>query len=146
MPTPAPMQRRPHDCIATTLRSECPDDDGTPVLMLDARGVVQDCSEAGESLFGYGRGELVSRHVSVVLPQLAGMDLIENGCLNAHLLFHSRIGGYFHIRNRRGEDVAVDLFVNDLGRRGVHRVRLIVRPDERRTSSAHQSDPRRDRR
>ncbi len=134
-----PMQFRPDAPSPESITPVPRVAEGEPVLMLDAKGIVQDCSAEGESLFGYRRSELVSQHVSVVLPQLAGMDLIEDGCLNAHLMFHSRIGGYFHVLNRLGDRVAVDLFVNDLGRQGVHRLRLIVRRDERREAAGGKS-------
>lgn len=99
-------------------------------LMLDESGMIQDCTGASEKLLGYRGSELVWRHVSTLLPQLAGVDLFPNGQLNSRLHFLCSIGGYFQALRRSGERFASDLFLNDLSNPGAPRLRMIVRPYE----------------
>jgi PAS domain-containing protein len=101
--------------------------DDAVALVLDDRGMIQECSGASEDLFGYGPSELVWQHVSLVLPQLAEVRLVENGQLNSRLHFLCGLGGYFRALTRSGEQFASDLFLNDLGKPGSPRLRLIVR-------------------
>jgi two-component system, LuxR family, sensor kinase FixL len=45
--------------------------DGTTdaVISIDVAGIVQSINAAGERMFGYGRGEVVGRNVSMLMPQ-----------------------------------------------------------------------------
>ncbi len=106
-------------------------DDELVALMLDEAGLVRECNPAGEEFFGYRRAELLRQHVSKVLPQLGAHPLLENGRLDSLLLFRCRIGGCFHALIRSGDRIAVDLYISDLGSRGSHRLRVLVRPAER---------------
>jgi PAS domain-containing protein len=106
--------------------------DDAVALVLDDRGMIQECSGASEDLFGYRPNELVWQHVSLVLPQLAEVRLVENGQINSRLHFLCSLGGYFRALTRSGEQFASDLFLNDLGKPGAPRLRLIVRREEGR--------------
>jgi len=96
-------------------------------LTLDDRGVVCDCNDACETLFKCRRSDLLRRHVSKLLPQLAEMDLMPNGQPNPRLRFLCRIGRQFRAVADDGEDIASELFFNVLDNRGRHELSLIVR-------------------
>lgn len=98
--------------------------------MLDEHGIVCDCDGASEMLFGHHRSEMISQHVSMLLPQLAGVELLKDGQPNAKLRFHCRIGVFFEALRRSGERFSCDLFLNSLGNPGSPPLRLIVRRAE----------------
>jgi hypothetical protein len=99
-------------------------------LTLDERGMIRDCSCAAEELFKYRRSELAWRHVSMLLPQLAELDLIQNGQANPRLRFLCRIGCPFQAVTHDGEHFASELFLNVLDNTEHGRLSLIVRPAE----------------
>lgn len=101
----------------------------TAVLTLDDRGMVRDCNRGGELLFKYRRGELVWRHVSMLLPELADMDLMPNGQPNPRLRYLCRVGHHLQAVTHDGACFASELFLNVLDN-GIGRGRmvLIVRP------------------
>lgn len=97
-------------------------------LTLDDRGMVCDCNPASEALFKYRRSELIRRHVSMLLPQLAGLELVQNGEPNPRLRFLCRIGQSYQAVTQCGESFAGQLFFNVLDNIGCGRLSLIVRP------------------
>ena len=98
------------------------------VLTIDDRGMVRDCDHGGEALFKYRRSELVWRHVSILLPQLATLDLMQNGQPNPRLRFLCRIGHHLQAVTHDGEHFASEIFVNVLDNKtGQGRLVLIVR-------------------
>jgi hypothetical protein len=88
--------------------------------------MIRDCNSSCEALLGYRRRELAWRHVSMLLPKLAQVDLIQNGEPNPHLRFLCRIGQRFQVVPRDREQFAGDLFLNRLD--GRDRLSLIIRP------------------
>lgn len=112
--------------------------DDIAALTLDERGMIRDCSRGAELLFRCRRSELVWRHVSVVLPQLAELELMPNGQPNPRLRFLCRIGRQIEAVTHDGERFASDLFFNVLDSTGQDRLRLIVRPAEVMTSDCEE--------
>ena len=102
-------------------------EDDVAALTLDDRGMVCDCNRAGAALFKYRRSELVWRHVSMLLPQLANMELMQNGQPNQHLRFLCRIGRSFQAVTQDGEHFSGQIFLNVLDQPGRGRLSLIVR-------------------
>lgn len=99
-----------------------------PALSLDERGMIRDCNRAAERLSGYFRGELIWRHVSLLLPELAGSSLLPGGSLNPKLSFLCRCGHLFHLHDRVGRCMNSELHLVELGNSGRRTVRLLVRP------------------
>lgn len=97
-------------------------------LTLNDCGMVRDCSRAGEALFKYCRSELVLRHVSLLLPQLAALELMQDGQINPHLRFLCRVGHPFHAVTQDGEHFPTILFFNRVGGTAREGMILIVRP------------------
>jgi len=100
-------------------------------LTLDERGMICDCNCSSEALFKYRRSEMVWRHVSMLLPQLAELEVMQNRQPNPHLRFLSRIGRHFQAVTQDGALFASELFLNLLDSTGHGRLSLIVRPVEK---------------
>ena len=103
------------------------DENSVLTLWLDNQGIVRDVDGPCETLFDYRRGELVARHVSMLVPELAELDLAPDGEPNATLRFHSRIGVRFQARKRCGERFLCDLFLNRSYSTESPRLRLLLR-------------------
>ena len=103
-------------------------EDDVAALTLDARGMIRYCNHAGESLFRYRRNELVWRHVSMLLPELAGVELLQGGEINSRLRFLYHIGRPFRALTQKGEGFDGELFLNVLDDSGGGRLSLILRP------------------
>ncbi len=101
-----------------------------PALTLDERGMICDCSESGESLFGYRRHDLTWQHVSKLLPQLSGVALVLEGRINPLLQFLCHCGHLFQVQNRLGDTFPSGLSFVHLEHDGIHTLRLIVRPSD----------------
>jgi hypothetical protein len=97
-------------------------------LMLDGHGSIQDCNGVCEALFSVALGTLLRQHVSILLPQLTGFQLLQNGEINPQLRFLCRIGHQFQAVNWRGERFATQLFLNVLENAGQDQLALIIRP------------------
>jgi len=97
-------------------------------LTLDDSGMICDCNRAGEVLFKYRRSDLVRQHVSMLLPQLADMDLMQNGEVNPRLRFLCHIGRSFQAVAQDGQRFAGELFLNVLNNMSRGHVSLLVRP------------------
>lgn len=99
-------------------------------LTLDQSGMIQDCTDAGEELFGFSRSELAQHHISLLFPQLSDTALLSNGLINSRLLFLSHCGHLFWAMDRDGEAFFSELFFSQL-EYGAHPIlRVIVRPSD----------------
>lgn len=101
-----------------------------PVLTLDERGMIRDCSKSGEKLFGYRRHNLVWQHVSMLFPQLSGVALVQEERFNPLLNFLCRCGKLFQTQNRQGETFLSKLSFVSLEYDGRRILRLIVLPSD----------------
>jgi len=99
-----------------------------PTLTVDERGMICDCSKAGEKLFGYSLRNLVWQHVSKLLPELSGIQLVKNGRLNSQLGFLSRCGQPFLAINRPGNICLNNLHFVLLNYAGKYAIRVTVQP------------------
>lgn len=95
-------------------------------LMLDEDGVIVDCDGAIEPMFGYAPADLISRHVSMLLPKLQYIELMQNGQLNARLHYLCHIGLPFQVRRRDRRQYMGHLSLSDLSNRNLRRVRMCV--------------------
>lgn len=99
-------------------------------LTLDDRGMIWHCNRKGEALFQYRRSELVWRHVSLLLPQLADLNLVLHGEPNPHLRYLCHLGRHFQAMPQDGKAFPAELFLNLLDTAGRGRLSLVVRPAE----------------
>lgn len=91
---------------------------------LDDLGIIRECSSACEQIFGYMKEALVGGHISMLLPQLANTDLVQDGRINSRLAFLCRCAFAFQARCRDGQSFAGELFINRLD---THNVVVLVR-------------------
>lgn len=94
------------------------------VIALDDLGVIQNCNEVCESLFGYRQDELPGRHVSILLPQLQDTEVVQGERVNSHLAFLCHSGIPFKAQRLDGRQFTIELFINRLG---THNVVVLVR-------------------
>lgn len=103
------------------------DDKGLAFLTLDEVGIIIDCDGAIEAMFGYPRADLIFRHVSMLLPRLEDMELIQGGHLSSRLHYLCHVGLPFLVRPRDGEQFLGYLLLTDLSHPAEWRLRLSVR-------------------
>jgi PAS domain-containing protein len=98
------------------------------VLTLDELGMVRDCNRGGELLFRYHHGELVWRHISLLLPELADLQLMPDGEPNPRLRYFCRVGRHLQAVTHDGGGFACELYFNVLDNDPGHdRLVLVVR-------------------
>ncbi len=98
-------------------------------LTLDERGLIHDCSNSGEKLFGYCRDDLVQQHVSRLFPQLSEVVLVENGTINPRLIFLCRCSHQFMAQGKGGRAFLSKLSIVLLEIAGKGFLKLIVWPE-----------------
>lgn len=81
---------------------------------LDDDGLIQGCSSACEKLFGYLQDELLGLHVSVLLPKLAGLELVIRNEINPRLRYLSHCAIPFLAKCHDGKNFAGEVFFNRL--------------------------------
>lgn len=99
-------------------------------LAIDREGVIGDCSDNAAALFGFHREELLGRSISLLFPQLAGIEWLEKGQPNHRVSYLAHIGHCFAALSRDGRQFASKLFVNELSNGTFTGVLLLVRPVE----------------
>lgn len=99
-----------------------------PALSMDEDGVIHDCSRAFEVLFGYLREDVVAQHISRFFPQLCGVELVQSGHFNPLLSYLCRCGHLFHVQNRSGDTLAINLNFVHVGYDGSRILKMFVRP------------------
>ncbi len=95
-------------------QSDVPDPNDLAMLALNDHGVIQDCSQICEQVFGYRQDELAGRHVSTLLPQLEGTELVLEDRINSRLSFLCHCAVPFMARRRDGNSFTSELFINRL--------------------------------
>lgn len=94
------------------------------MLALDDLGVIRDCSQACEEMFGYPQNELTGCHISRLLPQLGETELVLEDRINARLAYLCHCAVAFQARHRDGGSFLGELFINRLDS---HNVVVLVR-------------------
>ncbi|MBT9539505.1 PAS domain S-box protein [Thiobacillus sp.] len=96
-----------------------PDTIDLAMLALNDRGVIQHCSPDCEQVFGYRTDELAGHHVSTLLPELHGTELVMEDRINARLAFLCHCAIPFKARRRDGAYFRSELFINRLNQQNV---------------------------
>lgn len=97
-------------------------------LTLSENGMIRECSRACGKCLGCSPGELLWQHVSVLLPQLAGIPLMLGGQINPRLRFLSHIGRQFELVGKSGARFLSEVFFTDIENLGRHYLHLVIRP------------------
>jgi PAS domain S-box-containing protein len=83
------------------------------VLALNEDGIIVETSPGAEAQFGYRCAEeLLGRHVSFVLPELARWPLLRGSAVNPRLAFLCHCGKRFTAARREGWAFFAELFIN----------------------------------
>lgn len=102
--------------------------DNMAVLMINDNGIIHECNRAFEKLFGYLSSDILWKHVSLLLPQLAGIALMNSGQVNPRLRFLAHIGHQFEVISLGGIHFASQLFISEVENLGEHYLRIIICP------------------
>lgn len=97
-------------------------------LILDKRGMILECNHEAEKLFGYSASELIRRHVSLLLPQLAEGMLVRDDKINPKLKFMCHCGQLFLALDRHCRAFLSELHLVELAHPGRFAVRAILCP------------------
>lgn len=100
------------------------------MLVLDAHGMIRECNRAAEQLFKYPHNFLVWQSITLLIPDLAGITLLDGDQPNSRLRFLCRIGHQFQAVSREGDTFACDLFLNLLDGNTHGKLALIICPIE----------------
>lgn len=88
-------------------------------LALNDMGVIQNCSQTCEQVFGYRQDELAGRHISTLLPELGDTELVQEERINSRLAFLCHCAFSFQARHRDGSCFISELFINRLSNQNV---------------------------
>lgn len=109
--------------------SEAPVGVHDAVLTLSEDGTIVESSTDSEALFGYRCAEeILGRHVSFLLPELARMPLLRSGAVNPRLAFLCHCGKRFTAARREGWAFFAELFIHKVEGSRHGPVLLTVRP------------------
>jgi len=97
-------------------------------VTLNDDGFIESCSKAATELLGCTANTLVLNHISIILPQLCGVPLVEGGRVNPYLRFLSRVGHSFEVVGLKDIHFFSAVFFNDIEGFGRHCMRIIFRP------------------
>ncbi|HBV21525.1 MAG TPA: hypothetical protein PKM20_03890 [Nitrosomonas sp.] len=114
-------------------------DESKPViLMLSEDGVILDTNDEGTRLLDFSPGQANRLHISRVVPQLAEIDLLEDGeRVNTYLRFLSRIGRHFEVIGMNGAHFSGELYFNDINTFDKHQIIVMIYPIHKETKRLH---------
>jgi PAS domain-containing protein len=73
-----------------------------PVAVLNERGLILDCNESFEALFGFEWSGLIWHHVSLLFPHLTADDFVQAGEAHPMRDYLIRCGQQHQAQNRHG--------------------------------------------
>lgn len=97
-------------------------------FILDKSGNIRDCNKTSEELFGYSLRELISQHISKLLPQLAELEVIHDGQFNRQFVYLCHCGCLFIAQNHYGVTFPSELCLVNLSHAGTQVLKLFVLP------------------
>ncbi len=84
-------------------------------ITLNDYGLILYCDAAVESMFGYRCSDLTGTHISVLLPELAHMELISGVNIGSRLAFLCRCGKIFNAAQEDGKLFTAKLSITKIG-------------------------------
>jgi len=99
-----------------------------PVLLLDEAGLISDCNKTLEMLFGYRLCEIAWQHISCLIPQLAGLELVKKGRINPRLDFICHCGHIFQGLSKEGSAILAEMNLIGVQHNGSFALRVILHP------------------
>ncbi len=95
-------------------------------LTLDACGMILDCSQPAERLLGYLRGELVRRHVSLLVPHFENNAMILDGQINPRTRYLCHCGHLFEVLDSQGRSFMSEIHLFEPQNQDRRIVKLIL--------------------
>jgi hypothetical protein len=115
--------------IATASEDAIGDSDGMAVLTIIASdGVICRCNRLAGVLLNCLPSLIVWQNISMVLPQLKQLELMQADRVHPYLRFLSRIEHHFEVLAMNGKRFTSKLYFNEVEDLGQHCLRLILRP------------------
>ena len=105
--------------------------DSGPALIeieMDTQGIIRNCNTECESLMGFKKEELVSRHITMLIQALGDVPLMLRGKLNPHLVFICHSGIPFRMKNKAGGTFFSELKIVQLPHMDATQLRLLACP------------------
>jgi len=98
-------------------------------IEMDESGLIQNCSDQCEPVFGFKREELLFRHISVVIRLFSSIPPITGGRLNSHIDFICHCDMPFEVR-KKGDNGFLLCRLNIVTRQHpqIARFKLLVNP------------------
>lgn len=97
-------------------------------LTIYDNGIIRSCNIACAELLGSTLNNLNSQHISVFLPQLKSVPLLNGETVNPYLKFLSRVGHQFEVVDANGVMFFSAVFFNDVEDFDRHCLRVIFQP------------------
>ncbi len=91
-------------------------------------GIIRSCNIACSELLASTLNNLNSQHISVFLPQLKLVPLLNGETVNPYLKFLSRVGHRFEVLDANGIRFLSAVFFNDVEDFDRHCLRIIFQP------------------
>lgn len=106
-------------------------DSGLAILTLNDNCRIHHCNNRSGKLLDWQTNDLMGQHVSVVLPELAGIDLFSNEQINPQLQFWVHIGRRFAVLGQYGNLFKCKLFFSHNSYRDQNYVYIIIHKIEK---------------
>lgn len=124
------MSLLPDFLIGSSMLTEYREKSRSSELWLNEEGIIRECTENAEEMFGLIRQQLISRHISQLFPQLAGIKLVDGGEFNSKLQMFSQFGTFFKSGSYEIESSRCQLFWSFVGHDNARLIHLIMVPLE----------------
>ncbi len=82
------------------------------IFWVDQQGLIQESCAHALRMSGYRADELSGHHISVLLPDLAGLPLLHSGQINPRLAYRCHIAAPFRVVGHDGQVKRCNLFIN----------------------------------
>ncbi len=93
---------------------------------LNDYGLILYCDVAVESMFGYHCSDLTGTHISVLLPELARMELTSGTGIDSRLAFLCRCGKVFNAAQKDGNLFPTKLSITKIGDTDTRKILLNI--------------------
>ena len=103
--------------------------DEAAIFMLSEDGMILDANKDAVRLLGHSTTQSNGQHISRIIPQLANVDLLEDGeRVNSYLRYLSRIGHYFKVIGMNGMHFSGESYFNDIKVFNQHQIIVMIYP------------------
>lgn len=106
------------------------------ILAVSNDGMILECNKIGEKILDFPKKPLKEVHISMLLPQLKKIDLLEkNGeRVNPYLRFLSRIGRNFKVISMNGKQFSSELYFSDINFQNRHQIIIMIYPTQQESA------------